>query len=457
MPHIPGQRQGPAAGSHVEKALPGDIPGSVNRLDVPGRIRARAPHPLSELVHHILHRIQRLSFLLVAVEELPLSVKRILHPLQGSNIIGIPLFHSAHAGNAPHRLNRLHAQALRAARRVGKTSIQIAPESSGIRLALLNLLVNRGHQQHQRLLVQHLIPVDIHRQQIGHVQRVGAPDILKPTPLGKSIRPPRPHDGIGNLLRTLGILQQIGRTRVPATFLPGYAIHYPAGNLLLFSLNPLQIFIIGVQRLLMPPLKILPNLVCRNNICSPQIVGVLVNLAAYISISVTDGLHQAIPKHISPVMFASQIKAVQSILAPEFRSFLSALSIHGPGPQHIHQPGLLILSAPLFSLCCAVHHHSPLVMQGFRIRQLRTELRFGRIFRSRKRGRSGFHHVASIQKINVGCCLLLSCSRFHLRQVKSGGSLALRQRQGGKRKIQRHIRSVGPVKGKIVVHGEKYL
>ena len=245
VPHITGQRQGPAAGSHVGKALPGDIPGSVNRLDVPGRIRACAPHPLSELVHHILHRIQRFASLLVAVEELPLSVKRILHPLQGSNIIGIPLFHSAHAGNAPHRLNRLHAQALRAARRVGKTSIQIAPESSGIRLALLNLPVNRGHQQHQRLLVQHLIPVDIHCQQIGHVQRVGAPDILKPTPLGKSIRPPRPHDGIGSLLRTLGILQQIGRTRVPAAFLSGYAIYYPAGNLLLFLLDSFHPFFVG--------------------------------------------------------------------------------------------------------------------------------------------------------------------------------------------------------------------
>ena len=32
--------------------------------------------------------------------------------------------------------------------------------------------VNRGHQQPQRLLVQHLVPVDIHREQICHVQRV---------------------------------------------------------------------------------------------------------------------------------------------------------------------------------------------------------------------------------------------------------------------------------------------
>ena len=245
MPHIPGHGQGPPSGGHVGKALPGNIAEPVNRLDVPGRVGTRAPHPLSELVHHILHRIQRLAPLLVTVEELSLSVKRPLRPLQGSNMIGIPLFHSAHAGNIPHRLNRLHPHTLYAAHRIGKTPVQIAPESNGIRLALLNLPVNRGHQQPQRLLVQHLIPVDIHREQVGHVQSVGTPDILKPAPLGKSICPPRPHDGIGNLLRPLGILQQIGRTCVPGSFLPGYAIHHPAGNLLLFLLDSSRPFLVG--------------------------------------------------------------------------------------------------------------------------------------------------------------------------------------------------------------------
>ena len=55
----------------------------------------------------------------------------------------------------------------------------------------------------------------------------------------------RPHDGIGNLLRTLGILQQIGRTRVPAAFLPGYAIHHSVGNFLLFLLDSSRPFLVG--------------------------------------------------------------------------------------------------------------------------------------------------------------------------------------------------------------------
>ena len=271
--------------------MSGNISGSVNRLDVPGRIGTRAAHPLAELVHDILHRVQCPAPLLVTVVELPLSVKRPLHAQRGRHRPRIQVFHALHPRHITHGLNRLDAQAFGAAHRVGKTPVQIAPESCAIRLALLNLPVNRGHQQPQRLLVQHLVPVDIHREQIGHVQRVGTPDILKSSSLGKSIRPARPHDRIGGLLRPLGILQQISRARIPVAFLPRNAIHHPAGNLFLFLPYQPQIFIIGIQVLLMPPLKILPYLVCCDNTCPPQIVGVLVNLMPYISIAVTDSLH----------------------------------------------------------------------------------------------------------------------------------------------------------------------
>ena len=245
MPHISGHGQGPASGSHIGKALPGNIPGSIDRLDIPGRIGTRASHPLAELVHDVLHRIQRPASLLVTVVELPLPIKRPLHAQCGCHGVGIQVLHAFHARRITHGLDRFDAQAFHAAYCIGKAPVQIAPERSGVCLALLNLPVNRGHQQPQRLLVQHLISVDIHRQQIGHVQSVGTPDILKPAPLDKSIRPPRPHDGIGSLLRPLGILQQISRTRIPVAFLPGYAIHHPAGNFFLFLLDSFHPFLVG--------------------------------------------------------------------------------------------------------------------------------------------------------------------------------------------------------------------
>jgi len=67
-------------------------------------------------------------------------------------------------------------------------------------------------------------------------------------------------------------------------------------------------------------------------------------------------------------MFICQIQAVQSVLAPELCGFLSTLFIHGPGPQYIHQPCLLLPPAFLFTLRHAVHHRSPLFVQGFQLR-----------------------------------------------------------------------------------------
>ena len=202
-------------------------------------------------------------------------------------------------------------------------------------------------------------------------------------------------------------------------------------------------------------------------------MSVLVNLEARITISIPQDFRQPHAQHVGTVFIIGSQKPGNGIFPPTLGHALQRLLIVSACTQQVHDHVLPVPHLFTPPLLHSLHQHGPLAAHGIRIRQLGIE-GFGTIFPCHFgiQGSPGFRssalfqpiQSAAVKHLNIlppfvsqlrGIHIRLFLRRFHIRQVKSGGSLALRHGRG--REVQRHVRSGGPVKRKIVVHGEKCL